>query len=152
VGHSIPKVGQSTKQRMFSLLGVNFIVSIKFLFKVINHTLQVSVLLWFLPISSHFQMARQTQTREGFWKSTHFVHLLLLPSWPQWIHINPGLEAPLGFTLDLMNSLHNQGSGLLNHFTGLCLRLTLLYTLTWHNTSTLLPKPERHSFTPTGSY
>jgi hypothetical protein len=44
-------------------------------------------------------------------------------------------------------------AGLLTHFTaGLHLRLALLYTLTLHNTSTLLLKPKRYGFTPTSNY
>jgi hypothetical protein len=64
---------------MFSLLRVNSIVSIKSSFKVINHTVQGSVLTL---IYTHFLPLPDCQTEtewEGLWKSTHFVHLLPLP-------------------------------------------------------------------------
>jgi hypothetical protein len=39
-------------------------------------------------------------------------------------------------TLDLMSTPWNRGLGLLAYFiSGLCIRLTLSYTLIWHNTS-----------------
>jgi hypothetical protein len=66
---------------MFGLLGVNSTVFIKFLFKVINHTLQGSV---FTLISIHLFPLPDGKTdieEEGFSKSTHFTHLLPLPLW-----------------------------------------------------------------------
>jgi hypothetical protein len=127
-------------------------------------------LLWPPPISPVCQTSRQRQRQrdEGCGEEIRgpllchticFVHLQLLPSWgirhflaivslyklrtggPVRAH-----PRPCEFTMDpWIGTPHS----LCNH---LHLRLALSHTLTKHSTSTPLPEPERHSFTPKGSY
>jgi hypothetical protein len=67
--------------------------------------------------------------------------------------MNPGPEALLRLTLDHMSSPQTHVLGLHTGFiTGPGLRLALSHTLTQHGTSTPLPEPERHGFTPKGGY
>jgi hypothetical protein len=77
-----------------------------------------------------------------------FRHLLAIVS-----PYKPLLEALLGLTLNHMSLPQTGKLRLLIHFTaGPCLRLTLSHTLTQRGTSTLLPEPERHGFTPKDIY
>jgi hypothetical protein len=103
-------------------------------------------------------MARQTQRGRGLGKALTFTASCGSPCGDLGDSLAPVSPykpwtggPPLGLTLNLEFTTEPR-MGTPHLAAGLHLRFSLLYTLTQYSISTLLPKPERHGFTPTGSW